>query len=85
MDKIESMEDDDPDPSKRVRLSWSQERELEIFEEEMLMISQLKRMLARRKLNKEKRELLFQLMEIKRKLKILDKLDAIEETKKNMK
>ena len=82
MDKTEIKEEDDPDPSKRVRLSRSRERELEIFEEEMSMMNQLKRILARKKLKKEKRELLFQLMEIKRKMKILDKLDEAEKVKK---
>ena len=81
MKKIESPEDDDPDPSKCGLLSRSQERDLGIFEKEAKMLNQLKRIVVRRKLKKEKKELLYQLMDIKRKLKILDKLDEVDEVK----
>ena len=45
------------------------------------MVSKLKRILLRKKLKKEKVRLLCDLMEVKRKLKILDELDKEDKEK----
>jgi len=48
---------------------------------EIVMVSKLKRILLRKKLKKEKVRLLCDLMEVKRKLKILDELDKEDKEK----
>jgi len=75
--KTVSMENEDDDvPSKlRAKIEKDIKRELEIFEEEATMLDNLKRILLRKKLKKEKIRILYELMEIKRKIKILDELD----------
>ena len=71
---------DDPDPNKCfMRLSKGIESEIKIFKEEIVMISRLKRVFLRRKLKREKLTLLSQVLEINKKLKILDEMDKKEE------
>ena len=70
---------DDPDPDKCfMRLSKGIESEIKIFKEEIVMISRLKRVFLRRKLKKEKLNLLSQVAAINKKLKILDEIDEKE-------
>jgi hypothetical protein len=78
METIECREEDEPDPKSKRAL----EREVKRFREDVIMISQVKRLLLRRKLKKEKVRLLYELMEVKRKLKILDELDEKEKKEK---
>ena len=68
-------EDDDVPSKLRAKIEKDIKRELEIFEEEATMLDNLKRILLRKKLKKEKIRILYELMEIKRKIKILDELD----------
>ena len=68
-------EDDDVPSKLRAKIEKDIKQELEIFEEEATMLDNLKRILLRKKLKKEKIRILYELMEIKRKIKILDELD----------
>ena len=79
MNTIELLEDDEPDPSKLGSLA---RKRLHDFKEGAIMLSALKRMVLRKKLKKEKRDILLSLMEVNRKLKILDGIDAKEKKEK---
>ena len=62
------MEDEDSDPSKR-------EDDITIFVGEVLMLSKLKRRMLKRRLKKEKLDLLAQVVSINKKLKAIEDLD----------
>jgi len=71
---------DDPDPDKgSIRVSKKAGKKLEIFTQEVAMISKFKRIILRKKLKKEKLTLLAQIVEINKKLKILNEIDETDE------
>lgn len=72
----ENIEVDLDDPDKcGIRVSKKAGEKIEIFTQEVAMISRLKRMILRKNLKKEKIALLAQVMEINKKLKILNEID----------
>ena len=75
-------DDDDAPPKLRAKIDKEIQRELEIFGEEVIMFSRLKRTILRKKLKKEKVRILCELIEVKRKLKILDELDEKDKLEK---
>jgi len=79
--KVEGLDEDEPDPSKCV-ITKTLSKKLDTFKQEATMISKIKRALLRKKLKKEKVALLKELIEVKRKLKILDELDRKKEKEK---
>jgi len=72
---VEGSDEDEPDPSKSV-ITKKLSKKLDSFAKEAAMINKIKRALLKKKLKKEEVQLLRELVEVKRKLKILDELDS---------